>query len=67
MREKTIEVPGGLAKYRRLLVPAILIAGWITGCAVMIYVVFSWWYNFESDVKTQYIIYEKEWAEFGQK
>ncbi|XP_063297089.1 sarcoplasmic/endoplasmic reticulum calcium ATPase regulator DWORF [Pelobates fuscus] len=41
MGEKTIDLPAGLAEYRRLIVPALLIAGWIIGCGVMIYVVFS--------------------------
>ncbi|XP_069474519.1 sarcoplasmic/endoplasmic reticulum calcium ATPase regulator DWORF isoform X2 [Ambystoma mexicanum] len=31
----------GQIPYTQLIVPALLVAGWFVGCAVMVYVIFS--------------------------
>ncbi|XP_030072696.1 sarcoplasmic/endoplasmic reticulum calcium ATPase regulator DWORF [Microcaecilia unicolor] len=31
----------GQIEYSRLIVPALLIVGWIVGCGVMVYIIFS--------------------------
>ncbi|XP_060098689.1 sarcoplasmic/endoplasmic reticulum calcium ATPase regulator DWORF [Heteronotia binoei] len=36
-----MDIPGGPIPYSRLVVPVLLLLGWLAGCALMVYYVFS--------------------------
>ncbi|XP_069069413.1 sarcoplasmic/endoplasmic reticulum calcium ATPase regulator DWORF [Pleurodeles waltl] len=40
-KDKAEDASAGEIPYKQFIVPALLITGWIVGCAMMVYVIFS--------------------------